>query len=185
MHRCIVKGLLGIFLIFNSKGLEMSMIFTLCHAMYSQRTAFPLRCVNKNELNGPGNGIPTRGGLYSQLLYFHTRGWQPQPIHGHTDAALYWASSQQLVLIAGFFTKSIKRYMVVLEINQKIGIKENILVEPAARGLFFYRSLVICHLSLVGRFGDMMRNRSMDAWMHGCMREKMKGRRVEIEKLRR
>ena len=54
--------------------------------------------------------------------------------------------------------------MVLVEINQKKGIKENSRMEPAAWGLF-----LIGYWSLGRRVGDMMRDRGMGAWMHGCM----------------
>ena len=86
---------------------------------FNKNTALPLRCINKNELNGPGSGFPIRCGLYSQLINVHTdaarywassqRGWQPQPIHGQTDAARYWASSHHLFFIECFHTTSMKR----------------------------------------------------------------------------
>jgi hypothetical protein len=85
----------------------------------NKNNAFPVSCINKNELNGPGSGISIMGGLYSHLLYVHTdgilywtssqRGWQPHPIHGQPDGVLYWASSQILFFFACFFIPSIKR----------------------------------------------------------------------------
>jgi hypothetical protein len=72
-------------------------------------TAFPLGCININELKGPGSG----GGRRPQLIYVHR------------DDVVYWASSRV----------SIKGTMVLVEINKKVGYKKSSQIDTAARGL--------------------------------------------------
>ena len=146
----------------------------------NKNNAFPVSCINKNELNGPGSGISIMGGLYSHLLYVHTdgilywtssqRGWQPHPIHRQPDGVLYWASSHHLFFIECFHTTSMKRDYGPDGDQSKKKYQKKLPDRTRCHGLFF------CW-SLGWRFGDMMRNSSMDAWMHDCMVDKMMGRK--------
>jgi hypothetical protein len=93
---------------------------------FNKSTYYTFGCINNNELNGPGSGIRIRYGRQPQLIYIHN------------DAAFYRSSSQKLADFAGFY----KRGMVLVKIRKQGDFPGNLLMDPAAQGLFF----VLCHI---------------------------------------